>query len=83
MGSELSDRTRAAFEVNAAGTGPLRSIELVGYEGVLARVALEADAGTLTAVVESPFVYARVVQADGEMAWSSPVFLGPKRPLSP
>ncbi len=82
MGSELPDRSHASFEVSAVGTGPLRSIELVGYQGVLAHVSLEANAGTFAARVESPFVYARVVQADGEMAWSSPVFLGPKRARS-
>jgi hypothetical protein len=79
MGSELADRVRASFEVQATGTGALRSIELVGQEGVLARLDTGAQTGVLAASVESPFVYARVVQADGEMAWSSPVFLGPKR----
>jgi len=77
MGSELSERA-ARVEVHAVGTARLRSVELVGHEGVLSRVELEAERGVLEARVESPFVYARVVQEDGEMAWSSPIFLGPK-----
>jgi hypothetical protein len=80
MGSELHDRDAASFEVEAIGTSNLRSIELVGESGVLARVEPGARAGRLRAQLASPFVYARVVQDDGEMAWSSPVFLGPKRP---
>ncbi|MFT3923562.1 MAG: CehA/McbA family metallohydrolase [Myxococcales bacterium] len=78
MGSELGE-LEAEFEVQAHGTTNLRSIELVGYEGVLAQGELSGPAGQLRARVSSPFVYARVVQEDGEMAWSSPVFLGPKR----
>ncbi|MEY4513685.1 MAG: hypothetical protein RLZZ450_5807 [Pseudomonadota bacterium] len=77
MGSELSDRLGAEFEVHAVGTAPLRSVELVGPEGVLASVAPEGRQASLSARVKAPYVYARVVQTDGEMAWSSPVFFGP------
>lgn len=80
MGSELM-QTSASFEVQVVGTAPLLSIELVGLEGVLHRH--QPAAGEQEAVVRaqlaSAFVYARVTQRDGEMAWSSPVFLGPKR----
>ena len=79
MGSELSDRDGAEFRVRALGTGPLRSIELVGPEGVLVSASPEGAAGELHAHAQAPYVYARVVQVDGEMAWSSPVFFGPKR----
>lgn len=77
MGSELSV-SEASFEVRAVGTARLLALELVGERGVLARVSPHAQEGTLSARVKSSFVYARVVQEDGEMAWSSPVFLGPK-----
>jgi hypothetical protein len=77
MGSEL-EQSAAQFEVHATGTTELRSIELVGREGVLSRVEPNGATGVLSARLTSPFVYARVVQEDGEMAWSSPVFLGPK-----
>jgi hypothetical protein len=76
MGSELADRQGAEFELHAIGTAPLRSVELVGPEGVLASVAPEGREAALVARVKAPYVYARVVQIDGEMAWSSPVFFG-------
>ena len=34
------------------------------------------DEGSLEAITDAPWSYARVIQDDGEMAWSSPVFLG-------
>jgi len=78
MGSELSDRKQAHFEVSAVGTAPICAIELVGEGGVVARVEPRASEGRLAAVAGGPFVYARVTQSDGEMAWSSPVFFGPR-----
>ena len=80
MGSELP-ASSASFEVHVVGTGPIAAIELVGMEGVLIRNELAdgASEAVLRAQVASAFVYARVTQRDGEMAWSSPVFLGPKR----
>ncbi len=76
MGSELTTQRAASFEVRAVGTRNITALELVGAEGVLFRVTPGAREASLTARVESPFVYARVTQDDGEMAWSSPVFLG-------
>jgi hypothetical protein len=75
MGSALDDRSVADLRVQVVGTDVVRSIELVGAEGVLARTEPAAREAELSARVGSSFVYARVVQADGEMAWSSPVFL--------
>jgi hypothetical protein len=90
MGSELVDREGAEFVVHANGTAPLRSVELIGPEGVLASVTpdtaradgLQAMEASLVARVSAPYVYARVVQSDGEMAWSSPVFFGPRKALA-
>lgn len=83
MGSALDDRAEAAFTVSAVGTAELARIELVGPSGVLARTAPNAAEGRLEARVGGAFVYARVVQIDGEMAWSSPVFFGGQaRPMS-
>ncbi|MEM9191263.1 MAG: DUF3604 domain-containing protein [Myxococcota bacterium] len=78
MGSELPERGPHPIEALARGT-ELTVLEVVGADGAI----LEArDAGTdaleLRGTVEGPFVYARATQKDGEMAWSSPVFLGPK-----
>jgi hypothetical protein len=78
MGSALGDRVAARFEVQVQGTDVIRNIALVGAEGVLAEFTPDAPAASVEARAESPFVYVRVTQADGEMAWSSPVFLGQK-----
>ncbi|MDB4976189.1 MAG: hypothetical protein JWN48_4530 [Myxococcaceae bacterium] len=79
MGSELHDRSGGEFHVHALGTAPLRSVELVGPEGVLESLSPDGNEATLRAHVSAPYVYARVVQVDGEMAWSSPVFFGAPR----
>jgi hypothetical protein len=79
MGSELADRDAADLAVRAYGTDTITELALIGAEGVLARSAPGAREVSLEARVASTFVYARVTQRDGEMAWSSPVFLGPKR----
>ncbi len=77
MGSELGYGTHAKLEINALGTSNIRSIELVTEVGVVARTEPDAREATLHAHVGGQFVYARVTQDDGEMAWSSPVFFGP------
>jgi hypothetical protein len=79
MGSELPHSAAADVEVRVHGTDVVSEIALIGAEGVLARVAPDAREATLEARAASAFVYARITQRDGEMAWSSPVFLGPKR----
>lgn len=82
MGTALDHRYSASFEVSAVGTEAIAALELVGAEGVLEQVQPDALSAQLRADVCSPFVYARVRQVDGEMAWSSPVFLGPKHSAS-
>jgi hypothetical protein len=78
MGSELPAHEPTDFMIDAVGSDEIAAIELVGAEGVLLRSEPNAREATLKARVMSTFVYARVIQRDGEMAWSSPVFLGPK-----
>ncbi|MCB9617135.1 MAG: CehA/McbA family metallohydrolase [Sandaracinus sp.] len=73
MGSEVSSR-RMNVRVHAVGTSSIVSVELVGDAGVLARVEPNADEVTFERAVEGDFVYVRVTQRDGEMAWSSPFF---------
>jgi hypothetical protein len=75
MGSELQS-AHAHLTVRAVGTGPIARIELVTERGVVHSAPAHSDEATVDARVEGRFVYARVVQEDGEMAWSSPVFLG-------
>jgi hypothetical protein len=75
MGSELRDAGPLSVEVHAVGESTLERVDLVGPGGVLTSVAAESDALSFSEIVQAPFVYARVVQRDGEMAWSSPVFV--------
>jgi hypothetical protein len=75
MGTALA-AVRATIRVTAHGTAPIRALRLVGREGMtLACVAGEGADATLEAEVHGPFAYARVEQEDGELAWSSPIFL--------
>jgi hypothetical protein len=76
MGAELADRTTAEFQVRAVGTAPVARLELVSERGVLAACEGTGPTVQLTARAGGRYVYARVVQTDGEMAWSSPVFFG-------
>lgn len=74
MGSFATPRGAVTVEVHAVGEDVIDRVDLVGAEGTLAVLpggTLEVRAETR---VTSRFVYARVVQRDGEMAWSSPVF---------
>ncbi len=77
MGSVLQEKQGARFVVRAQGTDRLRALELVGPDGVLAHAEGVGDQAALDVRVEAPWAYARVIQEDGEMAWSSPVFFGP------
>jgi hypothetical protein len=76
MGSELVVDGPTLVRAEARCASPVASLSLVGPDGVLAAVdgegALEA---CIEARVEPGWVYAKVEQIDGEMAWSSPIFL--------
>ncbi len=76
MGSEVPDAGPARALAVALGTAELSRFELVGPAGVLAEGTLDGTRGEIDARVEAAYVYARVVQVDGEMAWSSPIFFG-------
>ena len=73
MGSVLAGPRRV--RVRAAGVGALRSLSLVGEHGTLASVAGRGAEAELEARLERGWAYAKVEQADGEMAWSSPVWV--------
>jgi hypothetical protein len=75
MGSTLRANGRVAVEVEAASDVALCSIELLGPDGVIACTPAHGTAAELAARVATPWVYARVTRCDGEMAWTSPVFV--------
>jgi len=75
MGTELASDAAVRVRAEATGAGPIARIELVGPDGVVATAAGEGDRAEIE--VESlaaRYVYARVTQVDGEMAWSSPIW---------
>ncbi len=72
MGSEVKRGARVI--VRAAGCAPLRSVALVGPDGIIAETTAQGIEATLEAELSSPWAYAKVEQVDGEMAWSSPLW---------
>lgn len=76
MGSTIAQSGPIEVNVKARGTSAVSTIELVGPPGVLAVAQGDGLDGSLSATVQTPYVYARVTQDDGEQAWSSPVFVG-------
>ena len=74
MGSVIRGLGPVRVRAEALGAGNIREISLVGPEGVIASRVGEGEAAIIEAEISADFVYAKVVQDDGEMAWSSPVF---------
>lgn len=74
MGSFLAGRAPLSVDARCVGVGELERVDLVGPDSVLASFACEGREASVQATVDARFVYVRVVQRDGEMAWSSPVF---------
>jgi hypothetical protein len=71
-------RTSSAVTVRVVGTAPIAEIDLVRSGRVVERVPAEdlevawtADVAPLAA---GEYVYVRVIQRDGGLAWSSPIF---------
>lgn len=74
MGSILDTSDSIHVTARARGTAAIRELRFVGPDGILASAAGEGADAALAADVKVPYVYARVEQVDGEMAWSSPIF---------
>lgn len=81
MGGVVTSRPRATHEVfvDAIGTAPIERVELVrSGRVVVSHDDVPGSDATLTATIErlapGEYVYVRVVQRDGGLAWSSPIF---------
>lgn len=74
MGSEIEVSGPTEVRASAQGVDDLLKLEFVGPQGTLAETLAEGPTATLTATIDTAYVYARVTQVDGEMAWSSPIF---------
>ena len=92
-GSQVSERVGVSAEVTpfeleiegpvevhtrALGTTDIERIELVTPAGVAASEEPKSPSVSFVGEVEAAYVYCRVTQADGEMAWSSPIFFTPQ-----
>jgi hypothetical protein len=75
MGSEIASREAIDVVAEAVGVAPIREIAIVGPEGPIASAPGKGERARVEARVESGWAYAKVVQEDGEMAWSSPIFV--------
>ncbi|MFK7987037.1 MAG: CehA/McbA family metallohydrolase [Sandaracinaceae bacterium] len=75
MGSACSVDGPVTVSAMAEAATPIRSLVLRGPDGVIAKTQGEGTSASLDAEVPPGWVYARVETEDGEMAWSSPIFL--------
>src|SRR5690606_6070245 len=80
MGSELVVDGLTEVRAEARCASPIARLTLEGPEGPIATISGEGELHvSLEASVEPGWVYAKVEQEDGEMAWSSPIFLDLRR----
>ncbi len=84
MGSEIraSSGEQRVIEAEVTGTAPLDRLELVRDGEVIVTQDCRGTAESLRVEDVEPhgscFYYLRVFQTDGEMAWSSPVWIDPE-----
>ncbi len=82
MGCELPADARGRLSVRVRGTDRLRAVKLVrraGQEPLGAPVGALHVASVRVALAAADawdYLYVRATQSDGEMAWSSPIWLG-------
>jgi hypothetical protein len=91
MGEEWSSKEAPVLDVFVRGTQPIRSVEILGRSKVLhaegsQKEPLNAKEHRIrwsdpewAAQDQEQWYYVRVIQADDEMAWSSPVWVKPMR----
>ena len=77
MGSVLTANGPVNIDVRVWGTSAVERVVLVGPAGDLMEKRGTEPYLEFQTPVEAAFVYARVEQDDGEMAWSSPIFVEP------
>ncbi len=75
MGSVVPTRSEVRVVVRAGAASPITSLALVGERGACAEARPDAPQAMLETRVGAGWWYARVTTADGEMAWSSPIFV--------
>ena len=83
MGAELPAGTSGRLNLRVRGTAPLARVMLVrpGGDTVIGTEAASAALEATVDIAPDPkrpweYLYVQVVQRDGEMAWSSPIWIG-------
>jgi hypothetical protein len=74
MGSELDIDGPVEVHARVLGTTDIERIELMTPDGIAVSDAPKSPSASFVGEVDAAYVYCRVTQADGEMAWSSPIF---------
>ncbi len=85
MGSEVHTVTAPHISVSVQGSAPLHTVEVIRSGQVFSSVHLGADKNiaslqfefddNIIIPQETHYYYLRVLQADGNMAWSSPIWV--------
>jgi hypothetical protein len=78
MGATIAAGTGGPLAVRVTGTAPIAALELIRSGAVVERTTPNQRAAgwdvPLPPLAAGEYVYVRVVQADGGLAWSSPIF---------
>ena len=74
MGSVARRSGKNEVRAEVHGTSAVSRLELVTDAGVVAATSGPQRHAVLETHVDAPYAYARVIQDDGEWAWSSPIF---------
>lgn len=85
MGTEIATRSQPKLSIRVEGTGPIRSMEIIRSGQVFGGMQMLPGEGISHASFEledailvpgeSAYYYLRVLQEDGNMAWSSPIWV--------
>lgn len=75
MGSEIVTDGPLTVHVEATGVEDIARIDLMSEHGPLRSFPIQKRSASIDTDLSAKVLYARVVQVDGEMAWSSPVFV--------
>ena len=83
MGTELPAGTRGRLGVRVLGTAAIAEVRLVRPQGETVLLGPSSDNAVQATAEVTPeptrsweFFYVQVTQADGELAWSSPIWVG-------
>ncbi len=87
---DAEDMHRRKLEVAVHGTDLIRRVDIVKNNGLIHRVCPREDHATFEVIDEleatpttRDWYYVRVFQADGNAAWSSPIWIGPAGVCTP